>query len=84
MRLLEKFADGLFGDRWRERAKDLAVLDAPIQNFLHLGAARIGQNAAIAQSARSPFRGALKPTHDFSGGDVARGRFDESCLVQCR
>ncbi len=84
VRLLEKFADCLFGDGWREGAKDFAVLDAAIQNFLHFRAARIGENAAIAQRARSPFRSTLKPAHDFSGGDVARGCFDQRRFVEVR
>ena len=72
VRLLEKFAGGFFGDRGRKGAENLAVLDAAVENVLHFRAARIGQNAAIAQRARAPFRRALKPAHDFSVGDVAR------------
>ena len=72
------FAGGLFEDRRREGAKDFAVLDAAIQNVLHLRAARIGQNAAIAERARAPFGAALKPADDFSRGDVLR-RGPEQC-----
>ena len=84
MRLLEEFADGFLGDGWREGTKDFAVLDAAIQNVLHLRAARVGQNAAIAERARAPFRGALKPAHDFSRRDMDGGRFDKSGLVEVR
>ena len=35
MRLLEKFAGGLLGNRRRKRAEDLAMLDAAVQNVLH-------------------------------------------------
>ncbi len=84
MRLLEEFADGLLGNGWRKGTKDLAVLDAAIQDVLHLRPARVGQNAAIAERARAPFRGALKPAHDFSRRNMDGGRFDKSGLVEVR
>ena len=60
------------------------MLDAAIQNVLHLSTARIGENAAIAERARSPFRRALKPAHDFSRGNMAGSCFDERGLVEIR
>src|SRR6185437_3444563 len=79
---VEKVAGRFLKDRGSKRAKDFAVLDPAIQDFLHLGTARIGEDAAIPQCARSPFHRALIPAHDFSGGNVARYGFDERCFIQ--
>ena len=40
----------------RERPERLPVLDAAVEDILHLGLARIGEQAAIAERARTEFR----------------------------
>src|SRR5688500_5034762 len=51
-----------FGEHDRcKRAERLAVLDAAVENILHLGLARIGQQAAIAERAWPELGTALKP-----------------------
>ena len=59
--LIKVVASRLLQDRRRKRPELLAMLDAGIQDVLHIGAARIGDNAAIAKRPRSPFHPALKP-----------------------
>src|SRR5579863_6684008 len=58
------FAGGFLEYGGRKGTKRFAMLNAIVQYFLHLRAARIGKDAAIAQSARPPFRPALKPSHN--------------------
>ena len=55
MGLFEKFAGSLGQDRRRKGTKDFAVLDPAIEDVLHIRAARVSQNTAVAQSARTPF-----------------------------
>src|SRR5438046_1721774 len=69
VRLLKVFRSGLSKDGRRERPENLAVLDAAVENVLHFRAARIGDDAAIAQSPGAPLRAALKPAEYFSIGD---------------
>src|SRR5260370_41316348 len=58
---------GRNGDReWAER---FAVLYISIQVFLHVGRPRRSQQAAVSERARAEFRGAVKPSHNFSGGE---------------
>src|ERR1700723_2508595 len=82
MRLLEVFAGRFFEDRRREGPEGLAVFDAAIQNFFHFRPPRIGQNAALAQRARAPFDAALKPSQNFSLGDMPRGGLNERSFFQ--
>src|SRR5258708_7927344 len=65
---------GFFGeDGGGEGAEDFAVLDAAVQNFFHFGAARVGDDAAVAERAGAPFGAALIPAEDFSFGDDGGG-----------
>src|ERR1700683_2181151 len=80
MRFLKVFAGGLFNDGRRERAKRLAVFYPPVQNVFHFRTARVGQNAAVSKGARPPFDGALKPSHDFSRGNVMRRQLQQRLL----
>src|ERR1700733_10005278 len=82
VRPFEKFADSFFSDGRCERTEYLAVFNAAIQNFLHLGSARVRQDAAIAQRAGSPLRRTLKPADDFSGGDMPRAFIDQRSLIE--
>ncbi len=84
MRFLEKLAGSFFRNRGCEWTKRFAVLDAPVQDVFHFGAARVGQDAAIAQRARSPFRRALEPADNFSVGNMPRGRTHEFGFVELR
>ncbi len=84
MGFFEIFAGGLREDGRCEGAEDFAVLDAAIQNFFHFRAARIGDDAAIAEGARSPFGAALKPAENFPVGDDLRGAAHEVGLGEFR
>src|SRR5580704_4066191 len=42
------------------------MLDATIQNFFHIGAARIRHDAAITERTRAPFGAALEPAQNFT------------------
>ena len=53
------------------------MLDAAIENFLHFRAARIGDDAAIAEGARTPLGAALEPAENFSVGDDRRAALHE-------
>src|SRR5258707_8710523 len=69
---------GFFGeDGGGEGAEDFAVLDAPVQYFFHLGAARVGDDTAVAERAGAPFGAALIPAEDFSVGDDGGGAAQE-------
>ena len=57
----------------RERTERLAVLDAAVENILHLGLARVGQQAAIAERARPELGTALKPADHLLIGEQFRG-----------
>ena len=74
LRVLElvKFFDPLDQDGRREGAIGLPELDLGVDDVLHVGAARVGQDAPVAQRARSPFEAALGPADHlplFEGGD---------------
>ena len=58
------------------------MLDALVQDVLHFGPSRIGQNAAIAQRPRAPFLASLEPTNHAAAGDVLRRGFQQSRFVQ--
>src|SRR5579863_1427560 len=51
------------------------MLDAAIQNVLHVGTPRIGDDAAIPQRARAPLGASLKPAENLSIGN------DRSCAL---
>src|SRR5206468_1324038 len=55
---------------WTER---LPVLYPAVQNILHVGLARIGQQAAIAERAWTKLRSALKPADHALLGQQFRG-----------
>src|SRR5437016_8030098 len=48
--------------RWRERPVGFSELDLCVDDVLHVCAARIGENAAVAEGPRAPFESPLKPT----------------------
>ena len=57
-------------DRRGERTKPFAMLDAGIEHIFHVWQARMRNDRAIAQSARSPFHASLKPANNISGGNL--------------
>ena len=66
---LEILAGGFRQHRRTERAERLAELDAAVENVLHVLAARIGQDAAVPERARSELHPALEPADDLAVGD---------------
>src|SRR5580704_1214813 len=58
------------------------MLDALIQNIFHFGAAWIGQDAAVAERARSPLRAALIPAKNFAVSQFARCCVDHTVFIQ--
>src|SRR5246500_4691761 len=58
---VEPLRDVLAQDRRRKRAKALAILDLQIELLLHLRVARIGEDRAIAERARTKLHASLKP-----------------------
>src|SRR5439155_19165632 len=78
--LLEIVAGRLLQDRRRERSERLTVFDPGVQNIFHFGAARIDQDAAIPEGARTPFLASLKPAHDLAVSNV-RGRGPEQLVL---
>src|SRR5215470_7468412 len=82
MRLLEPFGSGFGQNRRRKRAEDFAVLDATVEDLLHLWPSWIRHDAAIAKRARSPFRATLEPTQDPSVCDQLSGLVKQGCSRQ--
>src|SRR3984957_4690767 len=82
MGLLKKFSRRLFQYGRSEGPEYFTVLDASIQDFFHFRTAGIGQNAALPQGTRAPFRTALKPTENFPFGNVTRGGLNQRILVE--
>src|ERR1700737_1262163 len=72
MRFFEVITSGFSKDGRREGTEDLAMLNSAIQNFFHFRPPRVGDDAAIAERPRSPFRAVLKPAENFSIGDDLR------------
>ena len=68
--MLEVFMLMVGHDGRRKRTKPFAVLDAGVQDFLHVGQAGVSHDGAIAESARSPLHAALKPSDNISGRDL--------------
>ena len=50
----------------RERPELLAKLDLGVDDLAHVGAPRIGEDAAVAERARAPLHAALEPADDLS------------------
>src|SRR5258707_1492718 len=83
MRLLEIFADLFSQNGWSEGAKGLPLLNALIQNVLHISATRIDDNRSIAERPRPELQTPLKPSHHCSAGDIARGPFRDVPIRGC-
>src|SRR5689334_20570506 len=67
--LLKPFADGLLQHGWREWAEGLAAFYLFIKDGFHISPARIAEDRAVTERARSPFHAPLKPTDDFAAGN---------------
>src|SRR5579864_9111686 len=78
----EVIAGGLREDRRAERAKCFAMLNAAVQNIFHLYAARVGQDAAVAERARSKLHASLKPARDFSSSQCVGGLVNERVFIE--
>src|SRR5947207_4395063 len=60
--LLEPLSNSFLQHRRREGAKGFSPLDFVVDHGLHVGAAGITENRAIAEGTRAPFHAPLKPT----------------------
>ena len=58
-------------DRGRERTEALAMLDLGVELPDMIGAAGIGEDAAVAERARTPFGTPLPPADDRAAGEAA-------------
>jgi hypothetical protein len=65
----EPVRDVLAQHRRRERAERLAKLDLQVQHRLHPGRARIGENRAPAQGARTKLHASLQEADHFLVGE---------------
>src|SRR6266852_2601382 len=82
MRLFEPHARRLLQNGRGEWPEDFAVLDPAIENLLHLRAARIGDDAAISERARAPFRAALEPAENLAVSDNSSSAAQQFALRQ--
>ena len=81
-RPFEYLVGAFFEHDRRERPERLPVLHPLVQDVLHLGGARIGQDAAVAERARAELGAALEPADHVAfgqylrrvGADVVAGR----------
>ena len=80
--LFEPFGDMLLEHGRRKGPKRFAPLDLAIQNVLHVRAARIAEDRAVAERARTPFHPPLKPADDLAFGDRRRRAPAEFSLVR--
>ena len=80
--LLVPLAGSLGEDRRRERAKRLAVLDARVEDVLHVVASRVGDDRAVAERARAELHPSLEPAHDLARGDVLGDRAEQRVVVE--
>jgi hypothetical protein len=78
MIVLEVFVLVIGHDGRRKGTKPLAVLDARVENILHVGQAGMGDDRAIAERARAPLHAPLKPADHIAGRDLL-GTFFEQC-----
>src|ERR1035441_10036149 len=82
MGLLKVVSDTLFKDRRSKGTEWFAFLNTSIQDVLHLGAARVDDDAAIAESPWPKLHPALEPTHDLPISDSLRCCLCELSVAQ--
>src|SRR5687767_14993175 len=58
------------------------MLDAAIDDVLHVRASRIGEQGPVAQGSRARFKAALIPTYDLAAGEILRATANEIGRVQ--
>src|SRR6266540_2780744 len=68
--------------RRRERTKPLAVLDPRVEDVLHVGPARVGDDRAVAERARSELHPPLEPADDVAGRDSLGDGAEERVVVE--
>src|SRR5262249_59389445 len=73
--LLEPLSNSFLHHRWRERAKRFPPLDLGIERGLHVRAAGVTEDRAVAERTRSPLHASLKPTDHLPLGDRLDGAF---------
>src|SRR5271170_49533 len=72
MRLREVVAGSFLEDGGRKGAKRFAAFDLEVEDVAHLFAARVAEDAAIAERARPPFHPSLEPAHHSAAGNLRR------------
>ena len=65
----EIVVEGLFEDRRRERPELLPELDLRVDGFPHVGPARVGQDAPVAERPGAPLHPPLEPADDLALGE---------------
>ncbi len=64
-----------------ERPKAFAELDFQIHGRLHLGVARVAEDAASAQRPRAEFHAAAEPADDLAVGEQVHGAANQLRLI---
>src|SRR6185437_11023807 len=82
MGAFEIFSRGFLENRRSERPEGFATFDAAVERFLHLSAARIGEDAAVSQSTRTPFSATLVPADNFSLSNMFGRSVQESVFPE--
>src|SRR6476646_45730 len=70
---LEPLGDRLAENGRRERPKRLPALDLEVEDLLHVRAARVAQNRAVAERPRAPLHASLEPPDYLPVRDRRRG-----------
>ena len=74
---------GVLGeDRRGERPERLAVLDAGVEDVLHVRTARVDEDRAVAERTRPELHPALEPADHVAGGDPLGDRGEELLFVE--
>src|SRR5260370_377869 len=79
---LKVIAGTLRQDGGAERPEWLAILDAAVQDILHVVAARVGEDATIAEGARTEFHASLEPSDHLPLSNLIRRAGDQLILIQ--
>src|SRR5262249_8600765 len=79
--LLEPLSNSFLHHRRRERAKRFPPLDLGVEHGLHVGAAGVTEDRAVAERTRSPLHATLKPTDHLPLGNRLGGASAQCALI---
>ncbi len=82
--MVNHVARALLQDRGGERSEGLPALDLEVEEVLHVRPPRIGQDRAVAEGPRPPFRASLVPADDLAAGESLGGLHCQAVLVRDR